>query len=69
MSTYEMEDLKPKSPSCRLIKESDGGPFCPKCGSTLKYKFWPFIKSDKCIQPKCENYYDLDWISIITKRR
>ncbi len=59
---------KPKWPIGRLVRERDGYPFCCKCGSSLKYKFWPFIKSDKCIQSKCENYYDLDWISVIMKR-
>lgn len=69
MSTYEMERLKPKWPISRLIREGDVGKMCPKCSSSLKYKFWPFLKSDKCIQPKCDNYYDLDWITAIMKGR
>lgn len=62
-----MEDLKPRWPIGRLIREGDFGKMCPKCESSLKYKFWPF-KSNKCIQPKCDNYYDLDWISAVMKR-
>ena len=60
---------RPKFPPCRLIREGDAGRMCPKCDSSLKYKFWPFIKSDRCIQPQCDNYYGLDWISFIMKRR
>jgi uncharacterized protein (DUF983 family) len=45
-----------KKPLTRLIREGDVGD-CPKCGSSRKYKFWPFIKSNYCIHPKCENYY------------
>ena len=47
---------KPKWPIGSLIRESDLGPFCPKCYSSFKYKFWPF-KSKYCIQPECENYW------------
>ena len=61
----------PKWPLCSLIREGDVGKMCPECGSSLKYKYkyWPFIKSDRCIQPKCDNYYGLDWVSYIMKRR
>lgn len=36
------------------IMESDGGPFCKKCGSSLRKKW--FIRTSKCINPQCENY-------------
>jgi hypothetical protein len=46
----------PKFPPTSMIRESDVGPYCPKCGSSLKRK-WMLFKSEKCIQPECENYY------------
>lgn len=46
---------KPTPPLIRLIREGTTVN-CPKCGSSRKYKFWPF-KSKHCIQPECENYY------------
>ena len=51
-----MEKENPKPPLCRIIREGDIGD-CPKCGSSRKYILWPFIKSDYCINPECENYY------------
>lgn len=42
-----------------LIRDGDFGPYCPKCGSSLKRK-WLLFKSEKCIEPKCENYYGRD---------
>jgi len=48
-----VEKENPKPPLCRIIREGD----CPKCGSSRKYILWPFIKSDYCINPECENYY------------
>jgi hypothetical protein len=50
---------KPKFPIGSLVREGDTGPYCPKCDSSLKYKFWPFIKSKCCIQPECENYWKI----------
>ena len=47
----------PIPPLNRLIKEGDTRKKCLKCGSSTTWKFWPFIKSKYCIQPKCENYY------------
>jgi hypothetical protein len=46
---------KPKPPIFPIIRE-DCGLECPKCGSTLIRK-WLIFKTDKCIQPLCENYY------------
>lgn len=46
----------PLPPPGRIISEDRLG-LCSKCGSSLKWKFWPFVKSKYCIQPKCENYY------------
>ncbi len=55
---------KPPNPPCnRLIYESDGiqSTLCPNCGSSLKRKInfnWlKLIKTKKCIQPSCFNYY------------
>jgi len=46
----------PSPPPCRLIRESDPGPFCPQCGSSfaLRYKC---LKLSMCIQPECDNYF------------
>jgi hypothetical protein len=57
---------KPEPPLYRIIQDGIVGE-CPYCESSLKYKFGLF-KTDKCIHPKCQNYYDLDWISVIMKR-
>jgi len=47
----------PVWPVGALIKESDdGSKLCKKCGSSLKTKFIVF-KTNKCIQPECENYW------------
>jgi len=62
-----MIPTKPKWPLYRIIQEGTVGE-CPYCESSLKYKFFGLIKTDKCIHPKCQNYYDLDWISVIMKR-
>ncbi len=48
---------KPNPPLSRQIREGDTGPFCPKCKSSLKRKYRIFIRSEYCIQPRCENYY------------
>ena len=50
---------RPTPPLNRIIREEDGVPkdLCPKCGSSRTWKFWPFVKSEYCIQPKCDNYY------------
>ena len=49
--------IKPKAPLIRIIYDYDLCiSMCPKCGSSLKSK-WIFFKSNKCIQPECENYY------------
>jgi hypothetical protein len=49
---------KPEWPIMSIIREEDVGKVCYKCGSSLKYKIWPFIKSKYCIQPECDNYYE-----------
>jgi len=50
----------PKFPPNRIIRDDlsdmSGLRVCEKCGSSLKTK-WIFFKSDKCIQPECDNYY------------
>ncbi len=45
----------PRGPIHTIIAEGCEGE-CPVCGSSLHRKFLVF-KSDKCIHPKCENYY------------
>ena len=46
----------PEGPPNRIIRESDAGPYCDKCGSSMKMKYI-FIRTENCIQPKCENYH------------
>jgi len=49
-----------KPPSGRLRYASDSNKpsdFCSKCGSSLK-RVWLFIRTKKCIQPNCSNYWD-----------
>lgn len=51
---------KPKPPICRLVREGDTGKKCPKCQSSLHYRFkyFPFFfTTDRCIQKDCTNYY------------
>ena len=51
---------KPKPPVCRLIREGDTGKKCPKCQSSLHYRFkyFPFFfTTDRCIQKDCSNYH------------
>jgi len=33
-----------------------GASGCPRCSGPLKRK-WLFLHSDKCISPKCDNYF------------
>lgn len=62
--TYSGEPVNPippvkrklKSPLVEYIRESDSGPYCSYCGSSLK-KILIFWKSNNCINPKCKNYY------------
>lgn len=56
----KMNMPKPKGPPGRLIREGDTSRQCPGCGSSRAWVYWPFIKSDKCIQPECDNYYPLE---------
>ena len=50
---------KPEFPLNSFIYETDPGPYCPKCGSSLKtflnFLFFRFRKKT-CINPKCKNY-------------
>ncbi len=46
---------KPPPPPGRWLRENDIGPYCPQCGSSMKMKYI-FIRTEKCIQPQCENY-------------
>ena len=50
-------DEKPEPPLSRIIQEGDCSSKCKICGSSRAWKVWPFVKSSKCIQPKCKNYY------------
>ncbi len=49
---------KPKLPPCRIIWESDVGPFCPECGSSQIWK-WGFLgrlfgrSPIGCVNPSC----------------
>lgn len=53
----------PLFPMGYSLIEGDFGPYCPKCRSSLKSKwYWwfPFctFRTDKCVHDECENYYD-----------
>jgi len=50
-----LKPIEPPPPP-RIIYESDSGPFCLLCGSSLKKKF--FKRTNFCIQPKCTNYWN-----------
>lgn len=45
---------KPSPILGRMLFEGDLGPFCPKCKSSLKKKWW-FFRTTKCIHPDCPN--------------
>lgn len=46
----------PKPPIGRIIREGSIG-LCSKCGSSLQKSLFGKIKG--CIQPKCENYWEI----------
>ena len=46
----------PSPPANRLLRESDAGPYCPQCGSSLKTK--RFLKTKFCINSECDNYFE-----------
>ncbi len=48
---------KPKPPLNRIIREGTVGE-CKLCNSSLQTKWFGLIKTEYCIQPECENYYD-----------
>ena len=47
----------PEGPPCRMICESDGGPFCPYCHSSMARRpWWKFWLLKQCIQPLCPSH-------------
>ena len=46
----------PKPPLERVIQEGSYT-FCKKCGSSIKFGGFLWLKKLGCIQPECENYY------------
>lgn len=48
---------EPKPLMNRRIREWDLGPFCKLCGSSF-HKKYIFFRTDKCVQPMCDNYYE-----------
>ena len=57
VSILENELRKPEPSIGKILYEGDLGPYCPKCGSSLK-KVFLFFRSKHCIQWRCSNYYE-----------
>lgn len=55
----------PKPPLTRRIREGDTGKKCPICESSLYRKWWGLKRTNKCIHPDCENYYEKETAVII----
>ena len=47
----------PKRPMRRIIVEGSISR-CKKCGSSIKFGGFLWLKNLGCIQPECENYYE-----------
>jgi len=55
---YDM-NASPQRPIVRIIHAGEHPKNCCLiCRSSLQTKWWGLIRTDKCINPSCSNYYD-----------